>query len=47
MSHGINALKISGLEHSPNWTDGQRKHNEREWINKLNTFFPEGLNMKQ
>ena len=45
MTHGINSLKVTGLEHNPNWTTGQRQHNERQWIKRLDTIFPKGLNM--
>lgn len=44
--HGIQNLKVCGLEHDPGW--GKRDRLKREWylINKLDTWFPKGLNMR-
>ena len=47
MTHGIQSMEVCGLEHNPNWTEGQRKFREKQWILKLNTTFPTGLNNKE
>lgn len=44
--HGWEALRCSGLEHKPNWTIKQRQRQEKNWINKLNTKHPQGLNIR-
>ena len=46
MTHGIHAMEACGLEHNPHWSDGQRRFHEKQWISKLNTTFPTGLNTK-
>ena len=43
--HGIQAMSVAGLQHDENWTEGQRRFAERQWISKLDTSFPNGLNM--
>ena len=44
LTHGVDALNICGLEHNENWSLGQRRFQEKEWINRLGTKFPGGLN---
>ena len=43
-SHGLQNLRLFGLQHNPLWTTGQRKRAERDWINKLGARHPNGLN---
>ena len=43
--HGLQAMSVAGLEHNENWTQGQRRFAETQWISKLDTQFPGGLNM--
>ena len=45
LTHGIQALKVCGLEHNRNWTVGERKFQEKEWIKRLDTRYPGGLNL--
>ena len=44
-THGLQAMSVTGLQTNDNWTEGQRRFTERQWINKLDTAFPYGLNM--
>ena len=44
MGHGIGAMEVCGLESNQTWTEGERKFAEKQWILKLNTTFPQGLN---
>ena len=44
INHGIGALRICGLEYNPHWTIGQRKFQESEWIRRVETKYPRGLN---
>ena len=44
MTHGIEAVKVCGLEYNDQWTIGQRRFQEKEWINRLSTKYPGGLN---
>lgn len=44
--HGIQNLKICGLEHNPEWDKKERWKRERYWIRKLDTGFPKGLNIR-
>ena len=44
-THGIEAMTVTGLDHNPHWSTGQRKHQEKHWITKLNTKYPFGLNV--
>ena len=44
MNHGISALEVCGLESNQTWTEFERKFNEKQWIIKLDTTFPQGLN---
>lgn len=45
--HGLDALRIGGLQRDINWTDGERKKKERYWIYRLGTKVPFGLNVKR
>ncbi|KAK2846437.1 hypothetical protein Q5P01_009436 [Channa striata] len=44
--HGIQALRVAGLQSYSCWTDKQRQSHERQWIHKLQTLEPIGLNIK-
>ncbi|XP_058865981.1 uncharacterized protein LOC131708063 [Acipenser ruthenus] len=46
LQHNLESLKITGLERNQNWTIGERKWREKDWINKLQTTFPLGLNIR-
>ena len=37
-------FSFAGVESNASWTQGQRRRNERIWINKLKTYSPWGLN---
>lgn len=41
---GVQNVDIQGLEHNPHWTVQQRRKAEWQWIKKLGTRFPKGLN---
>lgn len=42
--HGLEALRIMGLQSNPNWSRTDRLQAEAGWITKLNTRHPWGLN---
>ena len=42
--HGLSSFEATGLQHDSQWTQGQRKWQEREWIRRLATKYPQGLN---
>lgn len=44
--HGIQALRVAGIQSNSCWTDKQRKSYERQWIYRLQTKEPIGLNIK-
>lgn len=44
--HGLQAMKVAGLQNNLSWTDSERKKMERKWIYLLNTKQPYGLNIK-
>lgn len=46
MSHGLQCVKVLGLQSNSGWTDGERKKWERKWIYLLGTKVPFGLNKK-
>ena len=44
--HGLDAIRIAGLQKGINWTDKERRQKERLWIYLLGTREPFGLNSK-
>lgn len=46
IEHGVDMMKIAGLQKDTNWSDGERKNKERRWIYLLGTKEPYGLNAK-
>lgn len=42
--HGLQNLYLRGIRHNPNWTTMDRQKEERNWIRKLGTLHPGGLN---
>jgi len=42
--HGLQNLYLRGIEHNPLWTTSDRQKEERNWIKKLGTIYPIGLN---
>ncbi|KAL2078819.1 hypothetical protein ACEWY4_026504 [Coilia grayii] len=46
ISHGLHSLRVMGLEQNEMWTTFTRKRTERNWIKKLGTEHPWGLNEK-
>ena len=42
--HGVDALRMCGLDHQPAWTNRQRHACEKKWIWRLSSSFPGGLN---
>lgn len=46
ISHGWQSLRVAGIQSNSGWTVGQRKKRERQWIHRLDTKEPWGLNMK-
>lgn len=45
--HGLQAMKIAGIQSNLSWTTNQRRAKERQWIHLLQTKEPIGLNKKQ
>lgn len=45
--HGLQAMKVAGIQSNLSWTTTQRKAKERQWIHLLQTKDPLGLNKKQ
>lgn len=46
LKHGLDAIRIAGLEKNRCWTDVERKRKEKDWISNLSTREPTGLNVK-
>lgn len=46
MLHGLQAVRVAGIQSNSTWTDTERKKIERKWIYLLNTKEPFGLNIK-
>lgn len=44
ISHGWESVRASVLECNPTWSTQQRKRAERNWVIKLGTSYPSGLN---
>ena len=44
MTHGMEAVKVCALEFNDRWTIGQRRFHEKQWILRLGTKYPGGLN---
>lgn len=44
--HGLDSVRMAGLQKHINWTDFERKKRERHWIYLLGTREPFGLNLK-
>lgn len=44
--HGLQSLKIAGIEGNFFWTEGERRRCEKKWIRMLNTLVPGGLNIR-
>ncbi|KAF3837694.1 hypothetical protein F7725_009462 [Dissostichus mawsoni] len=42
--HGPENLCLRGIVHNPVWTTTERQKEERNWIRKLGTIYPGGLN---
>lgn len=42
--HGWEAVRVCILECGPDWTTAQRRRTERNWIKRLGTTYPNGLN---
>lgn len=47
LKHGLEAVKMAGLERNVNWSDWDRKKKERYWIFLLGTEEPTGLNLRR
>lgn len=45
--HGLDSIRMAGLQKHVNWTDRERKNMERFWIYTLGTLEPNGLNIKR
>ena len=43
--HGLQSIKVAGLQHNSTWTDMDRRKIERRWIFLLGTKEPIGLNV--
>lgn len=44
LTHGIQYLRVTGIQNNHSWSDRQRKQMEFKWISNLSTRFPGGLN---
>lgn len=47
LNHGLEAVKLAGLERNINWSDWERKKRERYWIFLLGSVEPMGLNLRR
>lgn len=45
--HGMDSIRMAGLQKNVSWTDRERKNMERFWIYQLGTMEPDGLNLKR
>ncbi|KAL6477212.1 hypothetical protein MHYP_G00130470 [Metynnis hypsauchen] len=43
-THGVQSLRVMGLQHHRLWSHIDRRRTEREWITKLGSMHPGGLN---
>lgn len=46
LQHGLLSMRMAGLQRNMNWSDGERKKRERQWIYLLGSKKPFGLNVK-
>lgn len=46
LQHGLQSIRMAGLQRNINWSDSERKKSERQWIFRLGTKKPFGLNIK-
>ncbi|MGL5102271.1 MAG: GIY-YIG nuclease family protein [Plesiomonas sp.] len=44
--HGVQNMRVTGLEHGAHWNKRDRLKKEWAWIKKLGTQFPRGLNIR-
>ncbi|MGL5294280.1 MAG: GIY-YIG nuclease family protein [Aeromonas sp.] len=44
--HGVQNMRVTGLEHGVDWSKRDRLKKEWAWIKKLGTQFPRGLNVR-
>lgn len=47
ITHGMDSVRIAGLQSNGDWTDWERKKKERYWIYMIGTREPVGLNIKK
>ena len=46
IEHGLESVRVAGIQSNSGWTDKERKAIERKWIYLLDTKEPSGLNIK-
>jgi hypothetical protein len=44
--NNFDELKVTIIEHDPNWDDKGRREREGFWIRKLKTVSPNGINVR-